>query len=195
MTQADYMKRLEKNIQKLPPARRQEILDDIRAHFTEGVASGKEEAALCESLGPPELLAREYRSIHAAERAKDDFSAGNVFRANWAGFGMLLLNVIFVVPIAAGVFAVWVSLAAAGIAMAVAGFFSMFAVWFGGAIVTIVVPVAYPIAGFFAALLVCALGLLLCIGMFYAGRALLRVTKQYLQANLTIITGRRKSNG
>lgn len=195
MTQAEYMKRLEKSIRKLPPARRQEIMDDIRAHFLEGIEAGQTEEALCDGLGPPELLAREYRSIYAAEQAKDEFSAGNVFRAIWAGVGMTLLNLIFVVPLAAGVLAVWVALAVSGIAMAVAGFFSMFAVLLGSSLVSFIPVASYPmIVGFFACLLVCALGALLCVGMFYAGRMLLRFAKSYVQANLTIITGRRRGN-
>ena len=194
MTQLEYTRRLEKNLKGIPAARKAEILEDIQAHFEEGAQAGMSEDALCASLGDAAVLAKEYRATVAMERAEQKSSAGNVMRAIWAGIGMGMLNLIFVLPIAAALFAVWIALAASSIAMALTGFVTTLASLVNAVVPLPIVEIPNTWFGVFAGLAVCALGLLLGIGMVYASRALGSVVVKYIKANVEIIAGRRKEN-
>jgi uncharacterized membrane protein len=194
MTRAEYMLRFTQKLGNLPDGRKQEIIEDIMAHFAEGAEAGIGEETLAEGLGQPETLAKEYRATFATEVAKKKPSVGNVLRAVWAGIGMGMLNLIFVLPIVLVIFAVWLSLLITAVAMGISG--ALAAVL---TLVHIIIPlsfvaVAYPALTVFAGIAIAALGALLFIGVLYAGRFLGKAIVRYVQANIEIIAGRRKQN-
>lgn len=194
MTQAEYMLLFADRLGRMPMERKQEILEDILAHFRDGAEQGIPEDKLAEGLGDPEALAREYRATFAAEQAHKKPTVHNVWRVIFAGIGMGMLNLIFAVPIGAAVFAVWVSLLVSGGAMALAGVAAAIL-----SLVDLIVPlsfvvVGYPVGMIFAGISIAALGGLLVIGTVYMGRWLGRVTVRYVKTNVDIIIGRRKEH-
>ncbi len=194
MTRAEYMIRLTDKLGNLPEGRRREIVEEILAHFNDGGSEGISDEALAEGLGSPELLAKEYRAAYASEQASIKPSIGNVMRVVWAGIGMGMLNLIFVIPIAAVLFAVWISLVATGGAMALAGTLSAIL-----SAVSLIIPipfiaVGYPLAAVFACLMIASLGGLILIGSLRLGGAWGKFTAKYVRTNIEIISGRRKQN-
>ncbi len=194
MTRADYMLRFTEKLGGLPHERKQEIVEDILAHFTDGAAAGISEETLAQGLGQPEILAREYRATFATEAARDKPSMGNVMRAVWAGIGMGMLNLIFVLPLGTAVFAVWLSLLISGVAMGLAGILSSLLTLINMVVPLAFVAIAYPLATVFGGIAIAALGALLFIGILYAGRSMGKALVRYIQANLQIISGRRKQH-
>ena len=194
MTRAEYMIRLTDSLSKLPENRRREVVEEILAHFNDGGGEGISDEALADGLGSPELLAKEYRAAYASEQASIRPSIGNVMRVVWAGIGMGMLNLIFVLPIVAALFAAWLSLAIAGGAMAIVGALSAIL-----AIISMIIPIAfayiaYPIVSVFACLMIASLGALLLIGSLYMGKALGKALARYVRTNMEIISGKRKQN-
>ena len=192
MTRAEYMVRLGDKLGNLPEGRRREIVEEILAHFNDGGSEGISDEALADGLGQPELLAKEYRAAYASEQASIKPSIGNVMRVVWAGIGMGMLNLIFVLPIVAALFAVWISLVVCGAVMAIAGVLGAIL-----AAINLMIPiafVAYPAASIFACLAAAALGGLLLIGSLYMGKAMGKFIAGYVRANMEIISGRRKQN-
>ncbi len=194
MTRAEYMIRLTDKLSNLPEVRRREIVEEILAHFNDGGSEGVSDEELAEGLGSPEQLAKDYRAAYASEQASIKPSIGNVMRVVWAGIGMGMLNLIFVLPIAAVLFAVWLSLVVTGGAMAVAGALSMIL-----AIISMIIPiafaaVAYPVATIFACIMIASLGGLILIGSLRLGGALGKFIARYVRTNIEIISGRRKQN-
>ncbi len=194
MTRAEYMIRLTDKLHNLPEARRREIVEEILAHFNDGGSEGISDEALAEGLGPPELLAKDYRAAYASEQASIKPTIGNVMRVVWAGLGMGMLNLIFVLPIVAVLFAVWIALVCMGGAMALAG--ALAAVL---AIVSLIIPIAfayiaYPVMSIFAFIMIAALGGLILIGSIYLGKAMGKALARYVRTNMEIISGKRKQN-
>ncbi len=194
MTRAEYMVRLVDKLGNLPEVRRREIVEEILAHFNDGGSEGVSEEELAEGLGPPEVLAKEYRAAYASEQASVRPTVGNVMRVVWAGMGMGMLNLIFVLPVVAVLFAVWISLAATGGAMALAGALAAIL-----SIVSMIIPIAfvvnaYPIAAIFACLMIASLGGLILIGSLRLGGAMGKFIARYVRTNIEIISGRRKQN-
>ncbi len=194
MTRAEYMIRLADKLHNLPEIRRREIVEEILAHFNDGGSEGISDEALAEGLGPPEILAKEYRAAYASEQASVKPSIGNVMRVVWAGIGMGMLNLIFVLPIVAALFAVWLSLVITGGAMALVGaltaILSIVSIIFPMALISIV----YPIASVFVCLMVASLGGLLLIGSLRLGGAWGKFIARYVCTNIEIISGKRKQN-
>ncbi len=194
MTKAEYMMWFTDRLKKIPDDRRQEIIEDIMAHFTDGASEGIPEETLSEGLGPPETLAKEYRAIYATEQASAKPSIANVMRVVWAGIGMGMLNLIFVLPFAAAIFAVWLTLIMSGVAMAIVGAIAMLI-----SLINLIIPLSfayipYPVGTIFVCLMTASLGALLFIGSLYMGRALAKYVTRYVEANIEIISGRRKKN-
>src|SRR5574344_186038 len=61
MTKYEYLGELEKRLEALPHKDVCDIMDEIRNHFEEGIASGKSEEEICESLGDVGELADSYK--------------------------------------------------------------------------------------------------------------------------------------
>ena len=194
MTQAQYMTRLEELLKRMPHERRAEILRDIAEHFSEGVLQGKSEQELSAQLGGPELLAREYRAMDAAQRAEEKVSIGNIMRVIWAGIGMGMLNLILALPIALALFGVWLAFTVVGIALPLAGAVAGLAI-----LVNFIVPlpfilVSYPWASLFGCIFIASLGSLIFIGMLWVSKRLYKAVIGYVRVNVSIISGRRKMN-
>jgi uncharacterized membrane protein len=195
MTQEVYLKRLRASLKKMPADRANEICEDIRLHFTEAVQAGESPEAISEALGEPETLAKEYRATEAAQTAYRHSTVGNAMRAVWAGIGLGMLNLMIVLPIVASLFACWVGFMASGISMAVSGAVAVLVILLNFLVPLSFVFVEYPLFFLFACIAICGLGILLSIGMVYAGKWMLRVLIGYVKGNIDIIVGRRQAHG
>jgi len=194
MTQAEYMAVFTNRLGKMPMQRRQEIIEDILSHFREGAEEGVPEETLADGLGAPDVLAREYSAQFATERATVKPSPSNVWRVIFAGIGMGMLNLMFMLPIAAVIFSLWISLLVTGGALVLSGLAVFFVVLVDLIAHLPFALIVYPTVSIFGGLCIASLGGLMIIGMLYLGRWLGRITAKYVAANVDIIIGRRKQN-
>lgn len=74
MNRKEYMDSLEKGLRKVTESIRNEILDDIRLHFEQGLSEGRREGEIIEELGPVEDLLQELGQfpMDKHEELKDD---------------------------------------------------------------------------------------------------------------------------
>lgn len=194
MTRAEYMKRLEAGLSGLPPERLREVLDDIDAHFDEGMVAEYTEETLAEGLGTPEVLAREFKAEYAVDRAQEKPSFGNYMRVFWAAIGMGLLYLLVIIPVVAVLAALWLSLLAVGIALSAVGIVVPLLVLSNFFIPWSFVEVVYPWFTLAAAVALGSLGGLICIYTVRAGMAMGRRFAQGIQRQIDKMKGRRVLN-
>lgn len=66
MTRFEFLQRLERALRQLPDSKRAEIVADYQSYFADGVAAGRSEEAVAESLGDPARLGAELVVAHEA---------------------------------------------------------------------------------------------------------------------------------
>ena len=98
MNRAMFLSELRMGLSGLPHSEIDEIIADYEAHFSEGLAAGRSEAAIANALGDPARLARELRAEAGFKRWESERSAGNMFGAVIALLGLATLDLIFLIP-------------------------------------------------------------------------------------------------
>src|SRR5690554_4156948 len=99
MTKNQFIHQLEKELEKLPDAERQDILQDYREYFDIAVQEGKKEDAVSSALGSPRQLAKELLAQYHMEQAEGSATAGNLLRAVFAVISLGFFNLIFVLAV------------------------------------------------------------------------------------------------
>jgi uncharacterized membrane protein len=182
MNKKEFMSQLKRALLPLRQSARQEILTDLEEHFKDGASLGKTDLEVSEELGNPKELAQQYlTSAKADEKAS---IPENVGRGIFVGFGLLLLDAMIVIPIAAGIFAaiigLWavpISFFASSIALIIYPFFS---------VVSMTIPyyltfmVSIALMGFAAAS---------GIGLFYLSKHYIKVIVRLAKMHYKMIVG------
>lgn len=173
----------------LPRDEMEDLLSDYSEHFRIGMANGRSEDDLYQSLGSPEEVAREIRATHLVQKAEDTKSCKNILHAVLATLGLGLFNLVFVlipfiflVVLLLVVFIVGVAFAVLGPAAFMYALLQLlglpaFAIW------------QSPLAGVFFSIGITSLGLLLVLGDYFLARFFYRVGIRYLKWNIGVITG------
>jgi uncharacterized membrane protein len=125
MNRAMFLSELRMGLSGLPQNEIDETVTDYEAHFSEGIAAGRSEAAIASALGDPARLARELRAEAGFKRWETERSAGSMVSAVFALLGLATLDLIFLIPFVCVVGAILLSM----IVTAIALFFSGGAVW------------------------------------------------------------------
>lgn len=190
MTESEFMGRLSSGLNALPFRRREEILEDMRRHFEEGRAIGRDEHELADMLGDPQGLARDYLSQagidpDAAPRARG--AAGKFF----AAVGMFFFNICLGIPLLITLWALWFSLAMMALAFILSGVIAFAATALGPFVPFIGSAGSYFLTYIFVSIACVSGGILLG----YAAWRLLfkcsRSTGKYIRWNKYAVTGRR----
>ena len=79
----DYAGRLRKSLVGFSVSEREEIVEEIRTHVHDRVASGLSVDDTLARLGTPEDLAKNYRSGALVRRAKSSFSPWTILKATF----------------------------------------------------------------------------------------------------------------
>ncbi|WP_229717169.1 HAAS signaling domain-containing protein [Paenibacillus aceti] len=87
---------MEKLLQSIPQAERNDILYDYREHFEAGKLAGKSEAEIIDKLGSPALIARELLLDYSITAAENEKNLPNIVRAVGQMAGLNLINAIFI---------------------------------------------------------------------------------------------------
>jgi uncharacterized membrane protein len=125
MNRAMFLSELRMGLSGLPHNEIEETIADYEAHFSEGIAAGRSEAAIANALGDPARLARELRAEAGFKRWESERSAGSMFGAVIALLGLATLDLIFLIPFVCVVGAILLSMLVTAIAL----FFAGGAVW------------------------------------------------------------------
>ena len=156
----DFLNRLSRSLKHMSPQAKQEILEDYREHFEIGLAEGKTEEQIVQSLGDPVQLAKMYSALNASRQAHQSKSFSDVLRMIGAVLsykvgGGIFIGILYLICFMAlfGMFGAAVGLVLAGAACV-------------GMIVVEIVHsyIAYAFTAFFAALLLGCGGVLYFLG-------------------------------
>ena len=112
MNKEDFLKILHQGIKKLPPEEREDIIQDYEEHFDFGLAEGKSEEKIVQSLGSPTQIAKEILTNYHLDQVNTSTTLGNILRATWAVISLSFFNLIIVlspaIAIAALILSEWI---------------------------------------------------------------------------------------
>jgi uncharacterized membrane protein len=125
MNRAMFLSELRMGLSGLPQSEIDDTVADYEAHFAEGLAAGRSEAAIASALGDPARLARELRAEAGFKRWETERSAGSMVSAVFALLGLATLDLIFLIPFVTAIGAILLGMLVTAIAL----FFAGGAVW------------------------------------------------------------------
>lgn len=121
MNRAMFLSELRMGLSGLPQSEIDDTVADYEAHFADGLAAGRSEAAIANALGDPARLARELRAEAGFKRWETERSAGSMVSAVFALLGLATLDLIFLIPFVCAVGAILLGMLVTAIALLFAG--------------------------------------------------------------------------
>ncbi len=118
MNRADFLRRLKDALPRIPADQRAEILADYESYFAEGVAAGRDEQEVADSLGDPARIAAELRLHHDLRTWRDRVGGKLTLRTFSALVTLALLDGVAWLPLLLGLFVVLLLFGAALAALA-----------------------------------------------------------------------------
>jgi uncharacterized membrane protein len=189
MNRNEFLNILERSLASMSQSDRDDILYDYKEHFNAGMTDGKSEAEICNALGDPRALAKQYRVDYIVKQADENRSAGNILRAIFAALSLGFFNLIFMLPIfmafvgvLLGFYAFAAGITLSGLAVLAATFINLFS---PGAINMININPGILVFGGSG---LTALGLLFCVADIYVTKFFYQITIKYIKANIKIIS-------
>ncbi len=192
MTKIQFLETLDKNLKKLNPEERQEILADYNEHFYAGMEDGKSEREIVENLGNPVILAREQLAELMANKAETDNNLGNTVSAVLATFSLSLFNIIFIIGPFFGLLGGLIGLWAGALSLSLSGIATIGGLIFSSFVRDQALGSGLSIWFFiFASIGISSLGCLASIGMYHLSRGFLGLTLKYVKLNIGIVKNKR----
>jgi uncharacterized membrane protein len=183
----EFLTDLTRGLSGLPQAEKDDILYDYEEHFSIGREEGKTENDICEALGDPKNIAKQYKAGWMVKKAEENKSVGNIVRAVVAALSLGLFNLIFMVGPFMAIVGILIGLFGTGLGITIAGATTFIVIIFSW---SHFIPWATAIpaeAGMLFSIGTTCLGLLVLIGSFYLGKLLYNMTIAYLKMNIKII--------
>ncbi len=190
MNKKDFLNKLSLYLGVIPVEERQDVINDFEEHFREGLAEGRTEEEIADSLGDPKALANQFKANILVSKAEKTTSAINITRAVLATLGLGFLNLIFILGPFIAIVAVLVSLFASAIAIIASGITVFFASIFGPLVPQYFAVLINPAVAIFGSIGITLFGILFFVGDIYLAKWLYRLFVRYIKFNLKIITGR-----
>ena len=190
MNKKDFINKLSSYLAGVPVEERQDVINDIEDHFKEGVAEGRTEEEIAESLGDPKVFANQFKANILVNTASKPTSAINITRAVLATLGLGFFNLIFILGPFIGIVAVLFSLFASAIAVIATGIAVFFASIFGPLVPQYIAVMVNPAVSIFASIGVTLFGILFFVGDIYVAKWIYRLFVRYIKFNVRIITGK-----
>lgn len=181
MNQEQFLSKLKEAIKTLPPAERNDILNDYEEYFSNGMQDGKSEKEISASLGSPEQLGKELTAGYHVDTAWDSGTTGSFFRAFWAVISLGFFNLLIV----AGPLIALASLLLAGWVVAVS-----FSLSFVGVLInTFIYPEIFEPFNMFFSIGLTGAGLLIGNGMYTITRWVKHWFVKYFKFNVRMVKG------
>lgn len=121
MTRDDFLKRLRRGLEGMPPDAIADTIGDYEAHFDAAREDGRSEAEVADALGDPGRLARELRLEAGIKRWEEVRSPSSATNAVIAFLGLGAIDILVLLPIVLPVIGVTIGLYAALLALFIAG--------------------------------------------------------------------------
>lgn len=183
MNKKEYLDSLEKELEGMSYKDAKDILGDITEHFDAGIANGKSEEEIAESLGSVSELAQEFKKglkLPAVIKNKQKFEEAKTSGPDTFGVIFVILMAIFVIiPAWIAVFAALFLIAASFIGiLALAITLGMGAIlgWFGG----------FTLAAILGAVTLLIFDIFVFVIMFLGFKYLFKLTGMYIDWNKKI---------
>ncbi|MGB9936475.1 MAG: HAAS signaling domain-containing protein [Methanobacterium sp.] len=125
MNKEEYLRRLSKDLKKLPKEDREDIISDYEEHFMIGIEKGRTEEEISGALGKPEGVSKQIKAEYMVKKAENKPSPGAIIEAILAVAGLGLFNLVFVAIPALGLAAVILSLVVIGLGVVLVGILTM----------------------------------------------------------------------
>jgi uncharacterized membrane protein len=191
LNKIEFINKMKKELQGLPEQDKKELLYDYEEHFNIGIANGRDEDEIAQSLGNPKVIARELKANYHITKAESDGSIHNLFRAVFASVGLGFFNLVFVLGPFIGVAAVIFSFYVAGFAIGFSGIVTII-----GGFVQIFNPGLLNMPSnvfitFLVGIGLIALGIAFLLTIQIITKQFIKLTIKYLNLNLSIIRKRR----
>lgn len=190
MNKKDYINKFSSYLRGIPEEERQDVINDFEEHFKEGMAAGRTEEDIANSLGDPRALAKQFKASILVSQAHKSTSPVNITRAVFATLGLGFFNLIFILGPFVAIVAVLIALFACAIASTATGITVFFAAIFGPLFPHYVSVLFNPAVAIFGSIGVACLGILFFIGDVYLSKLLYRLFLRYIKFNIRIIIGR-----
>lgn len=98
MNKTEYINLLQHEMQDLTQVTQDRLMRETQAKFEAGRAEGKSEAEVCDKLPHPRVLAAQARASARFQTLKRDFSVGNFFGLLIALIGLMIFNLLMIIP-------------------------------------------------------------------------------------------------
>ena len=121
MTRSEFLDKLRRGLNGLPPATIDDIVADYDSHFTDALAAGRHEADVAAALGDPARLARELRAEAGVKGWEDTKTPGSAVSAVLAILGLGAIDLMILLPILGGVVGTLIGIFTAAIGAFIAG--------------------------------------------------------------------------
>lgn len=69
---------------------------EYQEHFRIGLEEGKSEADIAQSLGDPNVIAKQFNVDHLVQKAEENTTVSNILKAVLATLGLGIFNLVFV---------------------------------------------------------------------------------------------------
>ena len=192
MTQKEFISVMEKNLRKLEPDERQDILADYNEHFFAGMEEGKTEDEISKNLGNPVSLARAQIAESITNQAETDRNFSNILKAVLATFSLSLFNIIFIIGPFFGLLGGIIGLWAGAVSLSLSGVATLMGLLVSSYVRDQAAGSGLSIWFFiFAGIGVSSLGGLASIGMYYLSKGFFGITLKYVKFNISIVKNRR----
>lgn len=185
MNKNDFMKQLSGRLTKMTKEEHDEIMADFNEYFTCAAAEGSNEEEICNRLGDPRKIAKEYYSQKMIEEANTQKSFKSMGRAVSASMGLGIANFFYAVCVVAVGYIVIASLYITVCSIGLAGIGTMIgsAIWIGA-----VGPLA-GLFGIFTGIMLISLSILGFIGIMKLAGLFAQGNMKFLNMTRTGIKG------
>lgn len=194
MNKQEFINALQISLKGLPDEEITDIMYDYEEHFTIGMEKGKSEENIANSLGEPNMIGKQYKANYALKQAQAKASTGNILKAIFAGIGVGLFNLYFVLGLFLSLLMLLLSMFAAALLVVLSGASLTLSTFtpalkpLAYALINVPLPLDHhPVGTFFLALGITCSGLLFIFGDLKLARLLYLGTIKYLKFNLKII--------
>ena len=186
MKKQEFMKTLSRHLGKLPKEDREDILADFEEYFSVAQRENESEEALCQRLGDPKKIAKEYYLQMTIEDANSKKSFKSMSRAFAASASMGIVNFFYVLCIVIVGYIVIAALYIAACSIGLSGI--------GVLIVAAIFGLGYGSLAFaaliLAAIALVAMGVLMFIGIIQLAKLFRKANMKFLNMTKRRINGR-----
>lgn len=202
MTREQFMNELYRFLSVLPVIERREVMSDYEEYFDIGKSEGRSENEIAESLGDPELIAKQLienlpaenfiddKKYNANDTQKDNKRNGDNYKRAIIAILLIFANVTFVLGPYLGIGGALIGLWMASVGCVLGGSLGLLGTFIKPLMAFISLPVSMS-ASFFISIGFIALGILLLYLSYKLSKLFIKYSVVYVEFNIDLVNGNR----